>query len=87
MTSFRRGSTYHMLGFVPRSLKPNLNRTMQTWEAYQRVSSKLELRPVSPSLALVRPLVPLLLFFAIIDKARLLKYIPNLTFALNRSHT
>ena len=46
-----------MLGFVPRSLKPSFNRTMQTWEAYQRVSSKLELRSVSPSLAHAQPMV------------------------------
>lgn len=60
---------------------------MQTWEAYQRVSSKLELRSVSPSLALAQPMVPLLIFFATIVKARFLKYIPNVTFALKRSHT
>ena len=60
---------------------------MQTWEAHQRVSSKLELRSVSPSLALVQPMVPLLIFFAITVKARFLKYIPKVTFTLKRSHT
>ena len=74
-----------MLGFVPRSLKPNFNQTMQAWEAYQRVSSKLELRSVSPSLVLVQPMVPLLIFFAIIVKVRFLKCIPNICWIIEKA--
>ena len=85
ITSFHRGSTYHVLGFVPRSLKPNFNQTVQTWEAYQRVSNKLEFRSVSPSLALVQPMVHLLIFFAIIVKARFLTCIPNICWIIEKA--
>ena len=58
---------------------------MQAWEAYQRVSSKLELRSVSPSLVLVQPMVPLLIFFAIIVKTRFLKCIPNIRWIIEKA--
>ena len=58
---------------------------MQAWEAYQRVSSKLELRSVSPSLVLVQPMVPLLIFFAIIVKVRVLKCIPNIRWIIEKA--